>query len=260
VIGPGDGNGSGAPKDAEEEGRKTNAEVARLKSDVLVAEGRLARTNDALREANEQLLLSSLRAHTDVEACKKALRDASRVSEHDELTALPNRALLRDRFEQAILHAKRDDKSLALLFLDLDNFKEINDTLGHAVGDQVLKDAAHCLVSTIRAGDTVSRHGGDEFVILLDGVSKGADAAIVAEKVAAALGVSGPSGEDVPRLTASIGISVYPGDGDDVDTLIERADAAMYLAKKHGPGGFAFHSQEPPSEPRKSFMAPRRQR
>jgi diguanylate cyclase len=252
------GKGNEAANGAGEDGQ-AQAKVTQLRQEAAVAEKRAASANDALREANAQLVVSSLHAHTAAETCEEKLREASRASEHDELTALPTRAVLHDRFERAIVHARRDNRSLALLFLDLDNFKEINDTLGHGVGDQVLRDAAHCLMSTVRAGDTVSRHGGDEFVILLDGVSNGADAAIVAEKVAAALGVQASCG-DVPRLTASIGISVYPDDGDTVDTLIERADAAMYAAKKHGPGGFAFHGEETESQQMRSAASVRPQR
>jgi diguanylate cyclase len=253
-------NGKGnEPATGNGEDAQAQARVTRLQQEVVAAEGRVVTANDALREANAQLVVSSLRAHSAAETCEEKLREASRASEHDQLTALPTRAVLHDRFERAIVHAKRDNRSLALLFLDLDNFKEINDTLGHGVGDQVLKEAAHCLLSTIRAGDTVSRHGGDEFVILLDGVSNGGDAAIVAEKLATALGVPASCG-DVPRLTASIGISVYPDDGDTVDTLIERADAAMYASKKHGPGGFAFHGEETANQRNRSAATDRPQR
>jgi diguanylate cyclase (GGDEF)-like protein len=244
--GKGGDDAKGAREDAQ-----AQAKVTRLQQEVVVAEERAVNANEALREANAQLVVSSLRAHSAHEKCEKRLIEASRASEHDELTTLPTRAVLHDRFERAIVHAKRDNRSLALLFLDLDNFKAINDTLGHGVGDQVLRDAAHCLMSAVRAGDTVSRHGGDEFVILLDGVSNGVDAAVVAEKLAAALAVKASSG-DVPRLTASIGISVYPDDGDTVDALIDRADAAMYAAKKHGPGGFAFHGEETETKHKKS--------
>jgi diguanylate cyclase (GGDEF)-like protein len=245
-----------AVKVAREDAREAHAEVTKLQHQVAEAEDRVIRTTAALREANEQLVVSSLQAHTEVETCAKALEQASRAAEHDVLTELPNRALLRDRLSQAIAHAKRDGSLLALLFLDLDNFKEINDGFGHATGDQVLKQAARSLVSAVREGDTVSRHGGDEFLILLSGVSKPSDAALVARKVAAALaGAAAGEEGDVPRLTASIGISVYPGDADDVDTLIACADAAMYLAKKVGPGGFAFHGQQPQKEPIESFVA-----
>ena len=136
----------------------------------------------------------------------------------------------------------------ALLFLDLDNFKEINDTLGHAVGDQALKRAADCLVSSIRGADSVSRHGGDEFLILLTEMSQASDVVRIAQKVMRALGTPVRVGDQVLRLTASIGISIYPEDGEDATTLIDLADAAMYRAKRKGPGGFAFHGDAPPQQ------------
>jgi diguanylate cyclase (GGDEF)-like protein len=166
----------------------------------------------------------------------------SRSAALDQLTGLPKRALLRERLGQAIVHAKRNDTLLALLFLDLDDFKQINDAFGHAAGDQALKLAAKCLVSAVRAGDTVSRHGGDEFVILLAGVTHASDAVLVAEKVLATLSAPSQVGEDSLRLTASIGISVYPDNGGDPDTLIDCADTAMYFAKRHGLGTFAFQT------------------
>jgi diguanylate cyclase (GGDEF)-like protein len=199
-----------------------------------------------LVEANEQLVLATLRARTEAEAAARALEELSRSAEHDALTGLPNRVLLLDRFAGAMAHAKRRGARFALMFLDLDNFKQINDTLGHAVGDQALKRAADCLVSSIREADSVSRHGGDEFLILLTEMSLAADVVRIAQKVMRALGTPVRVGEQVLRLTASIGISIYPEDGEDAATLIDRADAAMYRAKGKGLGGFAFHADDSP--------------
>jgi diguanylate cyclase len=230
----------------QEEAREARNDLTRLHHEVVEAEDRVVSTNAAqLLEANEQLVVSTLRAQVDVATSADELKEVSRLAELDALTGLPNRALLLDRFTQAIAHAKRNKTWLALLFLDLDNFKKINDTLGHAVGDQALKLAACCLVSAVREEDTVSRHSGDEFLILLAEVAQASDAVLVAEKVIAALGHAGRVGNHDLCLTASIGISVYPNDGDDAPTLIDRADAAMYLAKKHGLGSFVFHGQEP---------------
>jgi diguanylate cyclase (GGDEF)-like protein len=198
-----------------------------------------------LVEANEQLVLAALRAHADAEAAAAALQQLSRSAGIDALTELPNRMLLLDRLAQAIVSAQRQSTRFALLFLDLDNFKQINDTLGHAVGDQALKVAARRLASAIRASDTVSRHGGDEFLILLSTVSQASDAVLIARKIAAELGAPTRVGSHVLRLTASIGISLYPDDGDDADTLIVRADAAMYRAKRGSPSGFRFHGELP---------------
>jgi diguanylate cyclase (GGDEF)-like protein len=236
-------------KSTSELAQEARADLTQLHRHVVEAEDRVVATNAAqLLEANEHLAISSMRAQSEAETAAMALKKVRRSSELDSLTQLPNRALLLDRFGQAIANARRNSTWLALLFLDLDNFKHINDTLGHAMGDEVLKLAARCLVSSIRTGDTVSRHGGDEFLILLTGMSQATDAILVADKVVAALGTSTRVGNHVLRLKASIGISVYPDDGVDPDMLIDRADAAMYLAKKYRLGSFVFHGQEPKSE------------
>jgi diguanylate cyclase (GGDEF)-like protein len=211
---------------------------------------RLQRSITAARlvEANEQLVLAALRAQADAHAATQALRDLSRSTGLDALTSLPNRVLLLDRFAQAIAVARRHRGRLALLFLDLDNFKQINDTLGHAAGDQVLKRVAQCLASAVRDADTVSRYGGDEFVVLLAEVARPSDAALIADKLLAALGVPTRLGDHVLRLAASIGISIYPEDGEDADTLIDRADRAMFRAKRQGLGSFAFHGNPSAAE------------
>jgi diguanylate cyclase (GGDEF)-like protein len=220
-----------------------------LQQDVFVAETRAGISQAGLLlEANERLVLATLRAQTDTETATRELNEVSRSAELDTLTQLPNRVLLLDRFAQAIADAKRHHTRLALLFLDLNNFKQINDTFGHAVGDEVLKLAAHCLTSSVRKADTVSRHGGDEFLILLTEMSNVADAIHVADKVIEALGAPSRVGGHVLRLAASIGISIYPDDGEDADTLIARADAAMFNAKRQGLGSFVFHGEEAPSE------------
>ena len=204
---------------------------------------------DRLREANEHLIVAALQARTDAEATAHALLSVARVAELDPLTQLPNRVLLLDRFEQAIANARRTNKQIALLFVDLNRFKQINDTLGHAVGDEVLQLAARCMVDSVRASDTVSRHGGDEFLILLDDVSQASDAAAVADKVIAALGMPALIGDHVMRLTASIGISLYPADGERASELISLADGAMYRAKRDGVGSFVFHDAQAVIEP-----------
>ena len=220
--------------------------LVRLLQDVVVAESRLGASQASqLLEANEQLVIAALRHQADAETAAQALNEAARSAELDALTQLPNRVLLLDRLTLAISNARRHGQRLALLFLDLDDFKRINDTLGHAVGDEVLQRAAHCFSASVRDADTVSRYGGDEFVILLTGVTHAADAVRVADKVSAALRASGSVGDRVARLSASIGISLYPDDGEDADTLIGHADAAMYRAKRNGPGGHAFHGEAP---------------
>jgi diguanylate cyclase len=195
-----------------------------------------------LIEANEQLVMTALRAQADAEAATHKLEVLSRSAELDSLTDLPNRQSLLSRFTYAIAIARRTGTQLALLFIDLNNFKQINDTLGHAVGDQVLRLTAKRLATTVRQSDTVSRHGGDEFLILLADVSHPNDVAHIASNLIAALGRPARVGEHVLRLTASIGISCFPHDGKDTETLIQRADAAMYRAKRSGKGGFAFYA------------------
>ncbi len=243
---------------AERELAQTRAQVdamravlAGLLQDVMQAEVALGR-NQAIQlvEANEQLVVAALAAQTEADTAATALDDATRTARLDPLTDLPNRLLLLDRLTHAMATAKRNGTRSALLFIDIDRFKEINDTLGHAVGDQVLRRTAQCLSACVRAADSVSRHGGDEFLILLAEVSQAADAAVVAEKVIAALAVPHRFGEHELRLKASIGISIYPDDADEAGALIERADAAMYVAKRHGLGGFEFHGENPPGDRR----------
>ena len=223
--------------------------LVRLLQDVVRAESPLNTSNAAqLLDANEHLVVTALDAQADAETAARALDEVSRSGELDPLTQLPHRLLLLDRLATAITAARRNGTRLALLFLDLDDFKPINDTLGHAVGDEVLKLVAQRLAASIREADTVSRHGGDEFVILLTEVSQPSDASLVAGKVLEALGAQCQVGDHGLNLTASIGISIYPDDGEDADTLMLRADAAMYHAKRHRPGGFAFHCDVPAGE------------
>ncbi|WP_213768691.1 diguanylate cyclase [Caballeronia sp. dw_19] len=224
------------------------ADLGRLQQDMVEAQGRLNGVPPSqLLEANEQLVIAALRTQTDAETTARKLRDMSRQAELDVLTELPNRVLLLNRFARAAAHARRHCYQLGLLFIDLNDFKHINDTLGHAVGDRVLKLVARRLASSVRDVDTVSRYGGDEFMILLTEVSR-ADMTLVAGKLLTELGIPCRVGEHVLCLTASIGISVYPDDGEDADTLIDRADAAMYRAKRHGLRSFAFHDCDPVGE------------
>jgi len=166
------------------------------------------------------------------------------LAQHDFLTDLPNRVLLNDRITQAISFAKRKDEQLALLFLDLDHFKDINDSLGHAIGDKLLQSVAKRLIACVRHSDTVSRHGGDEFVILLPQIAHSQDAALSAQKVLAALAAPHSIAGRELQGSASIGISTYPTDGEDADSLLKSADHAMYHAKKNGRNNFEFfHAQ-----------------
>ncbi len=211
--------------------------------------------SNCLLEANENLVLSTLRAQIDADTCAETLKQVSQSAGLDALTELPNRELFMDRFTQAIATAKRHDGQMALLFVDMNNFKAVNDTLGHAVGDQVLKQAAHCMASAVREADTASRHGGDEFLILLTDISHPSDAMLVAGKVAIALGRPCRVGDHLLRMTASIGISLYPQDGDTPELLIDRADAAMYRAKQSPTGCFVFYGDAADSDARQAPAA-----
>ena len=182
--------------------------------------------------ANERLVVSAMQAQVSADTASLALNEVSRAAALDSLTELPNRVLLLDRLTHAIALAKRHGSTLALLFLDLDEFKEINDAHGHTVGDEALKIVARCLLGSVREADTVSRHGGDEFLILLTEASAPADVQRTCLAMSAALEAVRQVDGHAVQLSASIGISLYPNDGIDAHTLIDRADAAMYRAKQ----------------------------
>jgi diguanylate cyclase (GGDEF)-like protein/PAS domain S-box-containing protein len=176
----------------------------------------------------------------DVSMARAMVLEMSHLAQHDILTDLPNRLMLNDRLTQAISLACRYHHQLAVLFLDLDGFKRINDSLGHAVGDKLLQSVALRLSASVRKSDTVSRQGGDEFVILLPEVTHAADAAISARKIIAELKKVHIIGEHHLRLTVSIGVSTYPDNGEDAETLIKNADTAMYHAKQSGRDNYHF--------------------
>lgn len=171
----------------------------------------------------------------DISERKEIELRMTHMAQHDPLTGLPNRALFYDRLQQELAHAKRDGMRLALMFLDLDRFKPVNDTLGHAVGDLLLKDVALRMVECVRQSDTVGRIGGDEFVVLLPVIKDDQDALLVALKIRHALEqpFTLPGGHTV-HISCSTGIATYPEHGDDEIQLSKNADAAMYQAKQRG--------------------------
>jgi diguanylate cyclase (GGDEF)-like protein/PAS domain S-box-containing protein len=180
----------------------------------------------------------------DVSAARAMSLQMTHSAQHDLVTNLPNRLLLSDRITQSISLARRQNRPIAVLFLDLDRFKYINDSLGHATGDQLLQSVSKRLLAGVRASDTVSRQGGDEFVILLSEITHPEDAATSASKILHSL--SAPhsiEGQDL-HIDGSIGISVYPEDGEDAETLIKNADTAMYHAKEEGRNNFQFFKAE----------------
>jgi len=197
-----------------------------------------------LLEANENLVVAAVQSQTVAEAAEHAAMQMSFKAERDFLTGLPNRALLTDRVAQSIALARRHGKRVALMFLDLDNFKEINDSLGHPVGDQLLQAAAKRLEGCVRHSDTVSRHGGDEFVVLLSEIEAARDAARAAEKLLKAMAEPHVIGDHRLNITVSIGISIYPDDGDEVEAVLSNADIAMYHAKKGGGNSYKAFTRE----------------
>jgi diguanylate cyclase (GGDEF)-like protein len=218
------------------------AELATLQQNL--ADVQRSSTSDwasGLREANEHLILAALHAETTAENAVTHLDELAHSSKHDALTGTPNRALMLDRLENAIAFAKRHGTSIGVLFLDLDDFKQINDTLGHAVGDAVLQSVARRLEAEVRQSDTVSRHGGDEFLVLLSEITQPSDAAMVAEKILVALSAPSRVDDHLLRVSASVGIALFPNDGIDAATLMRNADTAMYACKRDGGSNFQFY-------------------
>ncbi|HEX4859087.1 MAG TPA: EAL domain-containing protein [Usitatibacteraceae bacterium] len=180
----------------------------------------------------------------DITGRKEAERVIEELATLDTLTQLPNRRLLNDRLAQGIHTVHRNGGLLAVLFIDLDRFKNINDSLGHPVGDELLRAVSRRLMELMRKGDTLSRIGGDEFVVVLGGLRNAEDAGHVAQKILSALGEPLTIGEHRLNTSASIGISVFPGDALDGTTLLRNADMAMYYAKEHGRRNYKFFSAE----------------
>jgi diguanylate cyclase (GGDEF)-like protein/PAS domain S-box-containing protein len=176
----------------------------------------------------------------DVSVARAMTSQMVHAAEHDFLTGLPNRMLLNDRVSQAIALTSRSNKKAAILFLDLDGFKHINDSLGHPIGDKLLKSIAKRLVDCVRFSDTVSRQGGDEFVVLLAEMERSEDAAITARRMLGAVADAHSIDGHSLHVTTSIGVSVFPGDGADAPELVKNADTAMYQAKEDGRQKYQF--------------------
>ncbi len=180
----------------------------------------------------------------DVSAARRMSMQLSHLAQHDFLTDLPNRMLLNDRLQQAIMLARRHGYRIAVLFMDLDRFKHINDSLGHVVGDQLLQAVAVRLERCVRESDTVGRQGGDEFVVVLSELDAAENAGISAAKLLAALTLPYHIGPHDVHVPVSIGVSIYPDDAEDAETLINNADTAMYHAKEAGRNNYQFFRQE----------------
>jgi diguanylate cyclase (GGDEF)-like protein/PAS domain S-box-containing protein len=185
-------------------------------------------------------LVGAVSVFRDVTAEQQKTQELTYAADHDPLTGLPNRNLLKDRAKQAIARAQRKHESFALLFLDLDRFKEVNDRMGHASGDALLLDVADRLSHCVREEDTIARLGGDEFVVLLEGPTYEWQVKAVANKILAALRLPYQLGTQSTSISVSIGASLYPDDGRDTDSLLMHADSAMYRAKHLGRDQFAM--------------------
>jgi diguanylate cyclase (GGDEF)-like protein/PAS domain S-box-containing protein len=193
----------------------------------------------AIRNSSDQVI-NYMVVLSDITDRKRVEEHTRHLAEHDFLTDLPNRVLFLDRLHQALAAARRKHTSVAIMFLDLDRFKGINDSFGHHVGDAVLKEVAARLTGCVRGVDTVSRQGGDEFVVLLADIGGVDQAAHVANSVMQAVARPLQFDGHTVSLSVSIGISIYPADGDDLDTLLKHADVAMYHAKQNGRNAFSF--------------------
>jgi diguanylate cyclase (GGDEF)-like protein/PAS domain S-box-containing protein len=180
----------------------------------------------------------------DVSAARATTRRMSYLAQHDRLTDLPNRILFNDRLTEAMALAHRYQRQLAVLFLDVDRFKHINDCLSHGIGDRLLQSIAQRLLGCVRASDTVSRQGGDEFVILLSEITHAQDATVCADKILEALRSPHRIDQHALHVTASIGIVTYPDDATDADTLMKHADFAMYHAKENGRDNRQFFKRD----------------
>ncbi|MEN8180779.1 MAG: EAL domain-containing protein [Pseudomonadota bacterium] len=193
---------------------------------------------------NKDAITNYVGVFNDITQLKEAQNRLQHMAQHDFLTDLPNRFLFEDRLEHAINRAKRNRTLVALLFLDLDRFKNINDSLGHIVGDHLLIEVAHRIQSLVREEDTLARLGGDEFTIILESITEQRQAAVIAEKIIENMKLPIPVDGHELFVTCSIGISTYPQDGEEQSQLIKNADAAMYKAKEDGRNKFRFYSSE----------------
>lgn len=232
-------------KGLHQQATQFKAELLRLQQslDLLQAEFSQTKHGDLIA-ANQQLVLSSIQAEQELEQVKSHVGELTRSSQRDALTDTPNRTLMLDRISRSISYARRHDRQLALIFLDLDHFKQINDNLGHQTGDDVLKLVTRRLSHVLRDSDTISRHGGDEFLILLSAIDSDEAVAAIAEKILKALAAPVIFAEIPVKIRASLGIAFYPAHGTDAQVLIQAADDAMYQSKRRGGSCFSIYSTD----------------
>jgi len=198
------------------------------------------KVSQALEDANRQL---EQKVQQRTEELSNANQHLQFLATHDNLTGLPNRFLFFDRLDQAIKKSRRQKQRFALLFLDLDNFKRINDSFGHVIGDEVLQKVADHLAKTVRDSDTVARLAGDEFTIILDNVQSKTNVEAITRKMIKAVSQPIETQQAKIVITASVGISIFPDHGEDAETLLRKADMAMYLVKDGNRDGYALHKE-----------------
>jgi diguanylate cyclase (GGDEF)-like protein/PAS domain S-box-containing protein len=196
-----------------------------------------------LKDAHDRVV-NRIGVFSDITQSRAEQETVAHQAQHDFLTNLPNRLLFRDRFKQQLAWARRNSRKFAVMYIDLDRFKPVNDTLGHQMGDLLLVAVAHRLKSQVREVDTVSRFGGDEFAILVSEVATQNDVAKLADKIQAALSQPFVLDGHTINTSASLGIALYPDDGSDMETLMSKADAAMYQAKQGGSNTYCLTSEQ----------------
>lgn len=190
--------------------------------------------------------LRMIGTHTDISDRKNSENQLLQLAHYDQITNLPNRVLFLDRFQQVLTNAHRHNQPVTLMYLDLDRFKEVNDTLGHDMGDILLKEVAERLMKCVRADDIVARMGGDEFTVILNNVNHQINTERITQSILDKLTEPFNLGGEVVYISASIGISVYPANGTEVDALLKNADQAMYFAKQSGRNRYHYFNIEMP--------------
>jgi diguanylate cyclase (GGDEF)-like protein len=189
-------------------------------------------------------LLNYVGVFSDISRLKEHEAELDRIAHYDPLTGVPNRRLFSDRLSQAIARARRTGQSLAVCFLDLDGFKPINDQLGHEAGDQVLVEVSHHLRGILRAGDTLARIGGDEFVLLFTDLAHGRECLPILDRLLTAIAAPTLIAGTLVSVSASIGVTLFPDDDSDPDTLLRHADQAMYRAKEAGRNRYQLYNTD----------------
>ncbi len=223
--------------------RSLSDEINRRKSIQLQLEEHQQHLEATVSSRTRELINSNQDLQKEIEERQKIEDDLNYLAHHDPLTNLPNRTLLIDRIEHAITVANREKKQLAILFLDLDRFKYINDSLGHSVGDALLLKVSECLKNILRESDTVARNGGDEFVVILEKIDQAGSIAIASQKIIDAITQAFDVHGHEIHIGVSIGVSLYPSDGSDPTTLIKNADTAMYKSKQLGGNNYQFYEE-----------------